>query len=105
MSEINHTPGPWYVRDIDLHEGGKGVEVVTGDGEVICDNQTYYPQALDPRNAALIAAAPELLEALTELCDEIDRHEIHDAISKTSISWFKRKARKALANYHKRGGE
>lgn len=38
-----------------------------------------------------------LRAALTELCDEIDKHEIHAAISKTSISWFKRKARAALA--------
>lgn len=38
-----------------------------------------------------------LVEALTELCDEIDKHHIHAAISETSISWFKRKARKALA--------
>lgn len=46
-----------------------------------------------------------LEEALTELCDEIDKHEIHDAISKTSISWFKRKARGALAAHRKQGGE
>ncbi len=40
-------------------------------------------------------------EALTELCDEIDKHEIHAAISKTSISWFKRKARATLAQEQK----
>lgn len=39
----------------------------------------------------------KMIEALTELCDEIDRHEIHTAISETSISWFKRRAREALA--------
>ena len=39
----------------------------------------------------------KLIEALTELCDEIDRHEIHTAISETNISWFKRKAREVLA--------
>ena len=41
-----------------------------------------------------------LVEALTELCDEIDKHEIHAVISKTSISWFKRKARSVLAAHH-----
>ena len=46
---------------------------------------------------ALLAERDVLREALTELCDEIDKHEIHAAISKTSISWFKRKARAALA--------
>lgn len=42
----------------------------------------------------------QLVEALTKLCDEIDKHEIHAAISKTSISWFKRKARAVLAAHH-----
>ena len=45
---------------------------------------------------ALLAERDALREALTELCDEIDKHEIHAAISQTSISWFKRKARAAL---------
>lgn len=45
-----------------------------------------------------------LVGALTELCDEIDNHDIHSAISKTNILWFKRKARAALAPYRK-GGE
>lgn len=39
----------------------------------------------------------KLIEALTALCAEIDRHEIHTAISETNILWFKRKAREALA--------
>lgn len=67
MTTYEHTPGPWFVRKIDLYEGGEGVEVVAVDGEVICNNQTYYPQELDPRNASLIAAAPELLEALQNM--------------------------------------
>lgn len=76
-----HTAGPWFVREIDLLEGGKGVEVVAGDGEVICDNQTYYPQALDPRNARLIAAAPELLEALSTLLNmDVKGHRLGDRL-------------------------
>ena len=59
-----HTPGPWRVEEIELFETGSGVQVVAADGTVIADNQTYYPQSLDPANAHLIAAAPELLEAL-----------------------------------------
>lgn len=45
----------------------------------------------------LMTERDALREALTELCDEIDKHEIHATISQTSISWFKRKARAALA--------
>lgn len=34
MVMSRHTAGPWFVREIDLHEGGKGVEVVaTGEPE------------------------------------------------------------------------
>lgn len=53
-----------------------------------------------PQPAPDVAA---LVEALTELCDEIDNHEIHTAISKTSILGFKRKARKTLSTYRKQG--
>lgn len=72
MREFKGTPGQWYVREIDLHEGGNGVEVVAGDGEVICDNQTYYPQAINPKNAALIAASPKLLDAAIMAIEHYD---------------------------------
>jgi hypothetical protein len=65
----------------------------------------YDYEALQADYQRLQAEREKLVEALTELCDEIDKHEIHAAISKTSISWFKRKARKALAAYQQRGGE
>lgn len=46
-----------------------------------------------------------LVEALTELCDEIDNHKIEIAISKTNILRFKRKARSALAAYRRQEGD
>lgn len=65
-----------------------------GDG----DTMLAYRLASGPTAIrALLAERDALRGALTELCDEIDKHEIHAAISKTSISWFKRKARAALA--------
>lgn len=74
MKRFKGTQGPWYVREIELHEGGNGVEVVAGDGEVICDNQTYYPQAINPKNAALIAAAPKLLDAAIMAIEHYDAY-------------------------------
>ena len=57
-----HTPGPWNVGHEDEN---------TGEIEVISDGRPYVclvlPGAIDevtPANARLIAAAPELLEAL-----------------------------------------
>jgi len=68
QSGARHTPGPWEVYYFERsHEADecKGVGVRSKDsGETICNNETYYPHALDEKNAALIAAAPELLEAL-----------------------------------------
>ena len=61
MSNQKHTPGPWY-QNIDGHrrvihdETATRTLAVTDD----CDEQ-------DGANARLIAAAPELLEALRDL--------------------------------------
>lgn len=76
MSDKMHTPGPWKVAaaSLDVWEDG---------GYTICE--VYPPSANSPEkvaNARLIAAAPELLEALEMLmpqypsrgmCDEYDR--------------------------------
>ena len=45
----------------------------------------------------------KLVEALTELCDEIDKYDTRTAITETDIHWFKRKARKAIAAYLNEG--
>jgi hypothetical protein len=70
-AKTTHTPGPWEVGK-DGH--GK-------DGWVYCDDATgsaiantnvalsTIPQAQRAANAALIAAAPELYEALKELVE------------------------------------
>lgn len=65
MSEFKGTPGPWKVNVIGQHWNNKSLthlEVTFGnDGECVCD--TVYQMA----DANLIAAAPELLEALLDL--------------------------------------
>lgn len=56
---MTHYPGPWHV---DTRAGTTSVKA--SDGEIICDNERYYPQPLNPENANLIAAAPDLLAAI-----------------------------------------
>lgn len=67
---MKHTPGPWSVNVIGQHWNNKSlkhIEVTFGqDGECICD--TVY----NPSDASLIAAAPDLLEALQAAMDYID---------------------------------
>lgn len=65
MSETKHTPGPW-------HTGGKGDSIIYADclGYTVA-NATTYHKHIDgdtmKANAHLIAAAPDLLEALKGL--------------------------------------
>ena len=61
MSTTKHTPGPWT---------SQGLAIVASDRSFVC---RVYPWCADPQdaecakaNARLIAAAPELLEALEE---------------------------------------
>lgn len=75
MSEQKHTPGPWYLSGEWPHDG-LASEVVHAPPEgvlaiVRCEHQgRYYGNA----NARLIAAAPDLLEALKSAERVLDVH-------------------------------
>jgi hypothetical protein len=81
---VSHTPGPWKV----IYDNGD--YYVRGDGATIADctswsantGQPNPPREVDA-NARLIAAAPEMLEALKALHDEtadyITRNHLGDA--------------------------
>lgn len=62
MSAMKHTPGPWRV------ESGPYYRAIRVDGEVIADMR-QIGRSFNESNAQLIAAAPELLEALELLVD------------------------------------
>lgn len=67
-----HTPGPWRVAD----DGSIGT-ILSIDGTVVAQAQQCRPRTHDPlhlerkANARLIAAAPELLEALKSTMNHI----------------------------------
>jgi hypothetical protein len=74
--ELKHTPGPWIIR----HEG---VWSVGTDHEMTalvygCTDKE------EEANAHLIAAAPELLEALKAMVDKFDS-EIHNEYDGTRL--------------------
>jgi len=54
-----HTPGPWELRSHDV-----GMFVYCGKGYIICGPINERPNG---DNGSLIAAAPELLEALKRI--------------------------------------
>lgn len=64
-----HTPGPWMVGETLRAES----LAVIGDGDsVVCEFPCRLGAAVDA-DARLIAAAPELLEALEELAAWVNR--------------------------------
>ena len=71
----NHTPGPWRVTDeINRFSGGEVIRPNRGDGvdspvAVVCDFNRYDSDDERQANPRLIAAAPDLLEALRLVID------------------------------------
>jgi hypothetical protein len=77
MNETKHTPGPWEVIEVNLHDGPcKHALYVNGTGDyqfdeiaaVMMDYADNSPEA----NARLIAAAPDLLSACEKMRDVLN---------------------------------
>lgn len=58
-----HTPGPWHAETLAGREGWR-VTSTKGSVALLPDGETTGPRYEQDANAALIAAAPEMLEAL-----------------------------------------
>jgi len=84
-----HTPGPWVVYD-DSNDGKTNRIEIAALGKTVARIYHSVPEE-DLPNARLIAAAPDLLEALLEL----------DAKPEHTISWLKARAAIAKATGEK----
>ena len=81
-----HTPGPWaYIQDEDgsfdvCQQGGAALTTWSSDVCRVYQIDGTQPEAVAEANARLIAAAPELLDALdyllTETVDQDLKHGI-----------------------------
>ena len=67
-----HTPGPWVVRESSC--GSVGTDSIL-TALAFGDDPDCKADDRMVANARLIAAAPELLEALKAICDEQDANE------------------------------
>ena len=69
---MTYTKGPWTLTLTDDEYKGKHT-ITDADGEELMCDMNYYPWCPDSTSDwHLIAAAPELLEALKELYNAID---------------------------------
>lgn len=70
---MNFTPGPWKVRTLNCedHRGMGWVEGANGTDIACCGAMDVWEHE-NKANAHLIAAAPDLLEALRQTVDSLD---------------------------------
>ena len=73
---MSHTPGPWKIVRIDGELVGSIYRGKTRICAGIIDDMKLRREA--EANAALIAAAPDLLEALEWLLEEFDQRRLGD---------------------------
>lgn len=64
MNKPTHTPGPWTLKPNGVISGGKPIQLPNGEAVQQVAMATYLDDGDREANARLIAAAPELLEAL-----------------------------------------
>lgn len=76
MNAAKHTPGPWTIREHP--NSGAGVYIEPGIGEV------YGAGRIPAANARLIAAAPELLEAMNAALDALSCEGDYEHLSRRS---------------------
>ena len=78
MSDAKHTPGPWKFEELTAQDGD-GYILTEGDEVVIVHHGGAYSKGLQRdevlANARLIAAAPDLLEALEDAREELEWYE------------------------------
>lgn len=95
MSESGHTPGPWSVHKSIVPHDGEFDYAISAEG-VPCLAEAFGRSAIGgfapaAENARLIAAAPELLEALKALVLDwewldIDNPEMRVGMARKAIS-------------------
>lgn len=77
---MKHTEGPW-TAECDSPDGSV---VILGPGQSYIAMLDAEDGTLNPADAALIAAAPEMLEALKEAGNTIAYHMVHQTQDPTS---------------------
>lgn len=73
MAEVKHTPGPWSAhKTIEAHDGMPECWQIDAEHDAVCTTQFCYAPNTEA-NARLIAAAPDLFEAVWALVEHFER--------------------------------
>ena len=91
-----HTPGPWVVHYV-ARTGGTTAALIWSD-----EYGTIVPEVSGDANAQLIAAAPDLLEALEGLTDSV---EVLDGLAEVDRARIVQSRETARAAIRKARGE
>jgi hypothetical protein len=81
MSAAKHTPGPWWFSEVENgnYQIGQGDSALATTIPIWNGLQiTERKPDEDKANAHLIAAAPELLEALEDAIDKLNDADMHE---------------------------
>lgn len=84
--EAKHTPGPWHSSSNDR---ANGLVIYAKDGWAVADARVFHARhTLDEAraNVRLIAAAPELLEALQAVVRVADRATVEFDMARAAIA-------------------
>ena len=65
MSEPKHTPGPWTSSLMDYHSEDPTVIAISGSDNNVCE---ILDGSVEDADLALILAAPDMYEALKNVC-------------------------------------
>jgi hypothetical protein len=86
-----HTPGPWKFRDDSKHFKTNPFSVYVQGGGVHSaaianmPNKKTIPESEAKANALLIAAAPDLLEALQDLLEVVAGHDAPKSLGELGV--------------------
>jgi hypothetical protein len=92
-----HSPGPWRVTDeISRFSGGEVIRPNRSDGvdspvAYVADFNRYDRDEERQANARLIAAAPDLLDALIALKEVVDVIASEECEEGTRVEWWNRR--------------
>ena len=99
--ETKHTPGKWKAcQSIPKEAAWEGVDewIQADDETIVCEKPAAYPSQSDvwDANARLIAAAPELLEALKDAANNLELIQLQRG-ENSLTKWIVVQARAAIA--------